>query len=59
MEADASTYLSEDRSQTFFRHTEVFETNREGVSFAQNVSYSGRPLWHCPGIGAIKNTMEE
>ena len=59
MEADASTYLQEDRSESYFRHTEVFETNREVISFAQNVSYSGRPLWHCPGFGAIKSTMEE
>ena len=59
VEADAATYLEADRSQSFFRHTQVFETNREVVSFAQNVSYSGRPLWHCPGFGVIKNTMEE
>ena len=59
VEADASTYLEADRSQSFFRHTEVFETNREVVSFAQDVSYSGRPLWHCPGFGVIKETMEE
>jgi copper chaperone CopZ len=59
VEADASTYLQADRSQSFFRHTEVFEVNRGVVSFAQNVSYSGRPLWHCPGFGVIKNTMED
>jgi len=59
MEADAATYLEADRSQSFFRHTEVFETTKEVVSFSQNVSYSGRPLWHCPGFGVIRNTMEE
>ena len=59
MEADAATYLEADRSQSFFRHTEVFETTREVVSFSQNVSYSGRPLWHCPGFGVITNTMED
>jgi len=59
VEADASTYLQADRSQSFFRHTAAYEAGREEVMFAQNVSYSGRPLWHCPGFGVIKNTMEE
>jgi copper chaperone CopZ len=58
MEAGASTYL-EDRSHSYFRHTAVYETTRQVVSFAQNVSYSGRPLWNCPGMGVIKNRMEE
>ena len=58
-EADAATYLESDRSESYFRHTAVFETNREVVSFGQNVSYSGRPLWNCPGIGVIKNEMED
>ncbi len=38
----------------FFRHTATYETTKQTVSFAQKVSYQGRPLWHCPGIGAIK-----
>ena len=59
VEADVATYLQEDRSESYFRHTEVFETNREVISFSQNVGFSGRPLWHCPGFGVIKNTMEE
>ena len=59
VEADASTYLQRDRSQSYFRHTEVFETSKQSVSFAQNVSYVGRPLWTCPGFGVIKNKMEE
>lgn len=41
----------------FFRHTTTYETIKQTVSFAQQVGYQGRPLWHCPGIGAIK--MEE
>jgi copper chaperone CopZ len=41
----------------FFRHTTTYETTKQTVSFSQRVSYQGRPLWHCPGIGAIK--MEE
>lgn len=48
-----------DRAMKYFRHTEVFETTRQVVSFAQRVSYSGRPLWNCPGFGVIKNKMEE
>jgi copper chaperone CopZ len=48
-----------DRALTFFRHTEVYETSREVISFAQRVNYSGKPLWNCPGFGVIKQTMEE
>lgn len=59
VEADAATYLEADRSESYFRHTQVFETNREVMGFAQNVSYLGRPLWNCPGMGIIKNEMEE
>jgi len=44
---------------TFFRHTTVFETAKQVVGFAQDVNYAGRPLWHCPGMGVIKNKMEE
>jgi copper chaperone CopZ len=58
IEAGASTYL-EDRSKSYFRHTSVYETTRQVVSFSQNVAYSGRPLWNCPGMGVIKNRMEE
>lgn len=58
MEAGASTYL-EDRSRSYFRHTAVFETSRDVMSFAQNVSYTGRPLWNCPGMGVIKKEMED
>jgi len=50
---------NQDGSQTFFRHTAVFESARQIVSFAQNVPYSGRPLWNCPGFGVIKSRMEE
>lgn len=59
VEADASTYLQSDRSESFFRHTEVFETTRQTVSFTQDVSFKGKPLWNCPGMGVIRTTMEE
>ena len=43
-----------DRAMSFFRHTEVFETSHQVVSFAQRINFSGRPLWNCPGFGVIK-----
>lgn len=43
----------------YFRHTEVFETIKEVISFSQNIAYSGRPLWPCPGMGVIREEMEE
>ena len=42
----------------FFRHTAVYETIKGTVSFAQRVDYIGRPLWPCPGLGAVKMTDE-
>mgnify|MGYP001821146957 FL=1 len=41
-------------SREFVRHTAVFEQTQEGVSFTQEVSYAGRPLWPCPGMGVVK-----
>jgi len=58
-ESGIAASLESDRALTFFRHTEVYETSREVVSFAQRVNYTGRPLWNCPGFGVIKNKMEE
>jgi copper chaperone CopZ len=58
-ETGQAAILEGDRSMTYFRHTEVYETSREVVSFAQRVNYSGKPLWNCPGIGVIKNKMED
>ena len=43
----------------FFRHTEVYEQTKDTIGFAQNVSYVGRPLWPCPGLGVLKTTEEE
>lgn len=37
-----------------FRHTATYETVKKTVSFAQSVQYQGRPLWPCPGLGAVK-----
>jgi len=41
-----------------FRHTAVYETVKQTVSFAQNIQHQGRPLWPCPGIGVIKMDEE-
>jgi copper chaperone CopZ len=59
VESGVASHLLPDRSKSFYRHTEVFETSRQVVSFAQNVSYTGKPLWNCPGMGVIKNEMED
>ncbi len=45
---------SQDGKQKFFRHTAAYQQTRQVVSFAQRVSYSGRPLWPCPGMGALR-----
>ena len=42
-----------------FRHTMVYEQTRGVISFAQNTSIVGRPLWPCPGMGTIKGMDEE
>jgi copper chaperone CopZ len=38
----------------FFRNTAIYENTRKTVSFAQQVKDTGRPLWPCPGMGALK-----
>jgi copper chaperone CopZ len=48
-----------DEQKPFFRHTATYETIKHTVSFGQKVSYQGRPLWHCPGIGVVKMDEEE
>lgn len=58
-EAEKPAYLQTDGTKAYFRHTEVFETSRQVLSFSQQVPYSGRPLWNCPGFGVIKKTMED
>lgn len=44
--------------KAFFRHTEVYETTRNVVSFAQVIRDVPKPLWPCPGMGVIKK-MED
>jgi len=58
-EEGVAPYSVGGRIPSFFRHTEVFETSRKVLSFAQNTGYSGRPLWNCPGMGVIKEEKME
>lgn len=58
VEAGEAAYLAED-TPSYFRHTEIYETAQDMISFAQEVNQSGRPLWNCPGVGVIKTTMED
>ncbi len=50
--------VEQGNEKPYFRHTATYETVKHTVSFAQKVNYSGRPLWYCPGIGAIKMDEE-
>jgi excisionase family DNA binding protein len=43
----------------YFRHTAAYEQTRRMVSFEQQVAFSGRPLWPCPGFGALNRAGEE
>ncbi|MEK6753984.1 MAG: heavy-metal-associated domain-containing protein [Chloroflexota bacterium] len=38
----------------FFRHTAMYETVKDTISFAQRVDHTARPLWPCPGMGVVK-----
>lgn len=58
--AEAGTpATSKNGDGVYFRHTEVYEQTKETIGFAQNVSFAGRPLWPCPGLGVIKTIEEE
>jgi copper chaperone CopZ len=59
IESGASAYHAETGAKPYFRHTAAYEQTRLSVSFAQNVSYSGRPLWPCPGMGILSKPMED
>ena len=45
-------------NKPFFRHTQVNETVKKVVGFAQNVNMGDRPQWPCPGMGLSKSTEE-
>jgi copper chaperone CopZ len=46
-------------NDAFFRHTASYETVKTTVAFAQRVDHdNARPLWPCPGLGAVKVEKE-
>jgi len=53
VESGIPTQKAQGNGNTYFRHTTAFEQTKQVVNFAQTVTYSGRPLWSCPGIGVI------
>ncbi|MFQ5436362.1 MAG: heavy-metal-associated domain-containing protein [Anaerolineae bacterium] len=59
MPAEVGMAANENGGKTFFRHTAAFEQTGKVVSFGQKVPYNGRPLWPCPGMGAVKTIEEE
>jgi copper chaperone CopZ len=54
MLAETGVAVEKKEGDGMFRHTAVYETVKETVSFAQGVQYQGRPLWPCPGMGAVE-----
>ena len=54
MLAEAGVAVEKKEGDGIFRHTAVYETVKQTVSFAQRVQYQGRPLWPCPGLGVVK-----
>lgn len=59
IEAGATAYHAAEGLKPYFRHTAAYAQTRQAVSFAQNVSYLGRPLWPCPGMGVLSKPMED
>lgn len=54
MPTETAVSATENNGQTFFRHTAAFVQTGKSVGFTQQIAYSGRPLWPCPGMGPIK-----
>jgi copper chaperone CopZ len=54
MLVEAGVAIERKEGDGVFRHTATYETVKKTVSFAQSVQYQGRPLWPCPGLGAVK-----
>lgn len=43
---------------TYFRHTAAFSQTGRTVGFGQEIVSTARPLWPCPGIGAVKTMAD-
>jgi copper chaperone CopZ len=53
VEAQSTSQQTGPGQNPYFRHTVVYEATPKTVAFAQRVSYGGRPLWPCPGLGPL------
>ena len=49
----------ENGDKPYFRHTAASEQTGQTVGFAQHVSYAGRPLWPCPGMGPLAKSLDQ
>lgn len=58
LESQTAAYQGNGDSTAYFRHSTAYVQTGRVVGFAQQVSYSGRPLWPCPGMGPV-NMMDE
>ena len=47
--------ISSDERALFSRHTIAFQQTGRVIGFAQNVAYTGRALWPCPGMEPMKS----
>ena len=43
----------------FFRRSVTYQQTGKSLGFAQNVPFSGRPLWPCPGMGPVAEIAEK
>ena len=59
LQVEPSTAWVQGENGDPFRHTIVYEQTKQVVGFSQKVSYQGRPLWPCPGMGPIKDMEAE
>ena len=46
-------------SRPFFRKSAFYPQTQKTTSFAQNISFEGRALWPCPGIGPLQKVEKE
>ncbi len=51
---ELSVPATEHKNKDYFRHTEAYAQTKHTVGFRQSVPFKGRPLWPCPGMGALK-----
>ena len=47
--------ISSDERAIFSRHTIAFQQTGRVIGFTQNVAYTGRALWPCPGMEPMKS----